>query len=586
MLLCAIPGGVSAAASNQLAGHPSPYLALHAGDPVDWQDWKPDIFTEARAKNRLVLVSIGYFSCHWCHVMQRQSYQHRQTAEFLNRHFIAVKVDRELEPDLDGRMIDFVKALRGAAGWPLHVFITPEGYPLTGFTYLPREDFQQLLQRLDEEWQQNHVALSSSAREFFESRMQLQEQQARDLPRPADEMLQAFVEHALQSADELLGGFGNTSKFPNVPQTQALLASLALSPQRTEEVTEFVSLTLQSMAAGNLQDHVNGGFFRYTTDPDWHTPHFEKMLYDNALLASLYLQADRLWPARGHDRIALRTLDFIEARLRHPEGGYFSSLSAVDRDNREGGAYLWSMQRLGALLDTAELRHLQRRWHLNPLADAFLLRPPDDLGSTGPEPLDQSILQKLRRQAALQMPADDKRLASWNAMMLMALNRAADHDARFGIRAMHLFTRMRELFFADGSLLRLAANTDTAAATFEDYANCAVAFLDYGRRFDDDDAIRLARSLTEQAHRLFYRDGRWHTSIASPLPITRGKRVIEDLVLTSPMTLWLQAALGLPEIDSKLRASAADQLNRVTRDMADKPYYYGSLILLRAGYGD
>ena len=509
VLVCAIPGGVVEAASNQLAGHPSPYLALHAGDPVDWQRWKPDLFTEARAKNCLVLVSIGYFSCHWCHVMQRQSYQHRQTAEFLNRHFIAVKVDRELEPDLDRRMIDFVKALRGAAGWPLNVFITPEGYPLTGFTYLPREDFQQLLQRLDSDWQQNHVALSRSAREFFESRMQLQEQQAVDLRRPADEMLQAFVEQALQSADELQGGFGNTSKFPNVPQTQALLASLALSRQRVEEVTEFVSLTLESIAGLNLQDHVNGGFFRYTTDPDWHTPHFEKMLYDNALLANLFLQADRLWPARGHARTALRTLDFIEARLRHPQGGYYSSVSAVDRDNREGGAYLWSMQRLGALLDAAELQHLRRRWQLNPLADAFLLRPPDDLSSTGPDALDLAILRKLRRQAALQMPADDKRLASWNAMMLMALNRAADHDARFAKRAMQLFARMRELFFVDGSLVRLAANADDAAATFEDYANCAVAFLDYGQRFDDDDAIALARRLTEQA---YASPGTWSTS--------------------------------------------------------------------------
>ena len=255
-------GSGIADAQNQLAGHPSPYLALHANDPVDWQSWQAKVFAQARAGNRLVLVSVGYFSCHWCHVMQRESYRDAQVAALLNRHFIAVKVDRELEPDLDQRLLDFVKQVRGAAGWPLNVILTPAGYPLTGFTYLPRDNFLQLLERLDVEWRQNHVELSTSAREFFE--LSATNSQDQDLPHKlsADVMVDAFVAQTMQSADQLAGGFGNSSKFPNVPQLDALLASQRHATKADEEVAEFIQLSLQAMAAGNLADHLNGGFFR------------------------------------------------------------------------------------------------------------------------------------------------------------------------------------------------------------------------------------------------------------------------------------------------------------------------------------
>ena len=565
---------------NQLADHPSPYLAMHASDPVNWRSWQGDVFAEARARNQLVLVSVGYFSCHWCHVMQRQSYRHPQTADFLNRHFLAVKVDRELQPDLDRRLIEFVRQVRGVAGWPLNVFLTPEGYPLTGFTYLPQPDFLRVLQQLDRQWQTGHVAMSATAREYFDDSAQYHARFA-DLQLPAERLLGDFITQTMQTADVLQGGLGDTSKFPNVPQMQSLLDSLAQSPERADEIAEFIRLTLDNMAALNLQDHVNGGFFRYTTDPDWQTPHFEKMLYDNAMLASLYLQAERLWPAQGYADTALRTLDFIETGLRHPRGGYMSSVSAVDRDNREGGAYLWSSRRLEALLSAPELEHLQGRWQQQTLGDALLLRPPVDIKPADYGAHDRAILRKLRRQAELAMPVDNKRLASWNAMMLSALTLAADFDDRFESRARIQFSNMRAYFFSDSRLLRLAANADVATATFEDYANTAQAFLRFGERFQQADAIRLSRQLTEQAYRLFFRDGHWQSAITAQLPLMRDQRALEDQVLLSPQTLWLATALTLPELDAEIRASASKQLNRVTRDMFDRPYFYGSLILLR-----
>jgi len=583
-IILALSTCATASASNQLAGHPSPYLALHAGDPVHWQSWQPGVFEQARSSNRLVLVSVGYFSCHWCHVMQQQSYQDGATAEFLNRNFIAVKVDRELEPDLDQRLIAFVEQVRGVAGWPLNVFLTPEGYPLTGFTYLPQADFLRVLQHLDGEWKQNHAALSASAREVFELEKRHADGPAEKRDLPARSLVDAFVVQAMQNADQLQGGFGNTSKFPNVPQLDALLDSLAHTDEPRSEVADFVQLSLFAMASFNLRDHINGGFFRYTTDPDWLTPHFEKMLYDNAMLAALFAKADRLWPEQGFAAIALQTLDFVEAQLKHPQGGYMSSLSAVDSANREGGAYLWSREQLAAVLDAAELEHLQQHWQQNLLSAESLLRPSAATAKASHAARNSSIQLKLQAVSGRNMPADDKRLASWNAMLLEALTLAADSDARFARRASRLYQSMRELFVTGDTLIRFAGNADIAAAVFEDYAHTAHAFMQYGLRFADAGAIDLARRLAERAHRSFLKQGRWQPKAQPLIPIAEGKWVIEDLVFYSPMTLWLRVALTLPELDPKVRASAHDMMQRVTPKMIERPYYHGSFILLRASH--
>jgi uncharacterized protein YyaL (SSP411 family) len=571
-----------ATASNQLVGHPSPYLALHAEDPVDWRSWNADVFDDAKADNRLVFVSVGYFSCHWCHVMQQESYQDAGIAKILNDKYIAVKVDRELDPDLDRRLIDFVETTRGSAGWPLNVFLTPEGYPVTGFTYLPRDDFARVLEGLDKEWQQNHVSLTAAAREFFQTQMQDWENQAILAPQiPAEKLIDAFVAQAMLAADELQGGIGNTSKFPNVPQFNALLDAIRQNEDLDQDVVDFVHLTLRAMASKNLQDHVNGGFFRYTTDPDWQTPHFEKMLYDNAQLVMLYLKAQQLWPGQGYAKVALRTLDFVEANLKHADGGYMSSLSAVDIANKEGGAYLWTREQLAAILDEDELEYLLK---LNPTlteSSEFLIAPLIGAGASGEPARNLLVLRKLQSRGSASMPVDDKRLASWNAMMLNALTVAADIDPRFANRARSLFHNMRDNFYRDGSLIRFAGNAAIADAVLEDYAQVAEAFFNYGRKFADDDAIEFSRLLIQRAHSLFLKDGRWQEKAKPLIPIAQGKWVIPDMVLYSPMTLWLEVALEVPGLDPAVRESATSMLQRVTREMLDSPYFYGSFIMLR-----
>ena len=570
-------------AANRLAGHPSPYLELHAGDPVDWRPWQADVFSDAREKNQLVFVSIGYFSCHWCHVMQQESYQDPGIAKILNANYVSVKVDRELDPDLDQRLIDFVERTRGSAGWPLNVFLTPEGYPVTGFTYLPRDNFAAVLEQLDRKWRQDHAELKEAAREFFQTQMQGRENQALTATRvPTARLVDAFLSQAMMAADELQGGFGDTTRFPSVPQLNAMIDAIRRDSQLDPDVADFVKLTLRVMASENLHDHVNGGFFRYTTDPDWQTPHFEKMLYDNALLARLYLEAHQLWPDQGYSDTAQRTLDFVDANLKHPDGGYMSSLSAVDRENREGGAYFWNEAQLSRLLEADELKYLlELRQAPSPTGD-FLIEPLAGSAASGDASRNRAILRKLQTRGSASMPADDKRLASWNAMMLEALTAASDVAPRFAERARALFASMQENFYRDGTLIRFAGNADVAAAVLEDYAQVARAFNGFGRKFDDKAALAFARLLTEAAHALFLKQGRWQQKAEPLIPITRGKWIIPDLVFYSPMTLWLETALDTPGLNPAVRRTADEMLQRASREMLESPYFYGSLIMLRA----
>jgi uncharacterized protein YyaL (SSP411 family) len=576
-------GAPGAWASNQLAGHPSPYLALHAGDPVNWRPWQAEVFKDARQGNRLVYVSVGYFSCHWCHVMQQESYQDEDIAKLLNQSYIAVKVDRELDPDLDRRLIDFVEKTRGSAGWPLNVFLTPDGYPIVGFTYLPSNVFANVLQELDAAWQQDQDQLVDAARNFFETQMQDQENQAFVAPQiPSQELIGAFVSQTMLLADELQGGIGNTSKFPNVPQLNTLITIIKQNPELDKDVVDFVQLTLRMMASKNLHDHVNSGFFRYTTDPDWHTPHFEKMLYDNAQLAMLYLRAHELWPDQGHADIARRTLDFVEANLKHPDGGYMSSLSAVDVDNKEGGAYFWSREQLAAVLEDQEVEYLSKLWPAEIKTSEFLIKPLTGQGASGEPAKNLPILEKLQSRGSKTMPVDDKRLASWNAMMLDALSSATEIDSRYAERARALFRYMRNDFYRSGSLIRFAGNAGAADAVLEDYAQVAKSLLNFGNRFGSEEATRFATQLTENAYALFLKNGRWQQKAESLIPIAPGKWIIPDQVFFSPMTLWIEVALEVPGLNPTVRNGANEMLQRATREMLDSPYFYGSFIMLRA----
>lgn len=329
---------------------------MHADDPVAWQSWSPDTLARARAEGRLILVSSGFFACHWCHVLQQESFRDPAFAALLNAAFMPIKVDREAEPALDAELRRAMQAIRGRAGWPLNLVLTPDGDPLYGFVYAPRAELMARLQRLRKLWQANPDHLRTLA--------QAASDELRPMPRPRSPMppteARALLREALlAAADPFAGGFGNGAKFPHAPRLLAMLR--LIEHQRDPALEGFLLTTLEAMAQGGLRDQLGGGFFRYTIDPDGQLPHFEQMLIDQALLARVYLRAGRLFGrpdlgAVGHDLIRVILRDFA-----HPGGGFVAAISALDAKGVEGGGYLWDDAALTAVLDGPRLE-AARRW--------------------------------------------------------------------------------------------------------------------------------------------------------------------------------------------------------------------------------
>ncbi|MEM7562658.1 MAG: DUF255 domain-containing protein, partial [Pseudomonadota bacterium] len=557
-------------------------LNLHGNDPVYWNDWSAGVLDQAKQSKRPIFVSIGYFSCHWCHVMQRESYQNPAIAKTLNKNFISVKVDRELHPDLDRILIDFVETTRGVAGWPLNVFLTPEGYPLTGFTYQPPENFHSLLNNLTREWQARGDELAKAAESYhLQRQQQLQASKMRSTDIPTERLIEGFVSQAMLIADELQGGFGNTSKFPNIPQLASLLVLIKHDLHLDQDVSDFVQLSLDAMASGNLKDHINHGFFRYVTDPDWNTPHFEKMLYTNAQLAKLYLEAHTLWPDRGYQQLGFEAIDFLERHLKHPDGGYMSSVSAVDRNDKEGGAYWWNQDELKRFLSDEEIQYLSSKAYFNRLESEFLPGPLSGPGSSGNSQTNQRILEKMTLRGTASMPVDDKRIASWNALVLDVLSLAATRDERFTSIAHSQYKNMRRLFFQGQNISRFANHPDSARSGLEDYVELANALFQYGKNLNQPEAIQLAQHLVKQSYQRYLLKGWWRVQPGGSAVLETSKWIIPDATFHSPMSIWVHLALSMPDLDPKLKAVAVEMTRRVTQDLVEAPYYYGSFILTR-----
>ncbi|MDJ0881827.1 MAG: DUF255 domain-containing protein [Gammaproteobacteria bacterium] len=575
--------------ASSLKDHPSPYLGLHANDPVKWQSWSPSILQQAQADNKLIYLSIGYFSCHWCHVMQKESYQDEQVGQFLNQHYVTVKVDRELRPELDRRMLRFVEAVRGQAGWPLNVFLTPSGYPITGFIYLPRDNFYEVIKQLDQQWQSKHEEIKQLARDYF---LQTESNEARSellkLPdEHFDKVIQAFVSQAMLLADELQGGFGETSKFPSYPQLNSLLDIINTEPGIDTDVIDFVQLTLKIMSERHLMDHVNGGFFRYVTDPDWQTPHFEKMLYDNAQLAQLYFKAASLWPKQGYAEIGKQTIRFMLDFLADATGGFNASLSAVDKDNVEGAAYYWSIAELKKALSEKEFKQLAKQWGLPEDPEhRLLIKPLENLSHQEGNGVLSTIKLKLRNYPKPEMPVDHKKLASWNALALKALLSAEsfDEDKMLKTQTDQLYDYMVEHFIGAGQVIRFSGHASSADTTLMDYAQMAHAFQLYALDRAYPEAAKLAQDLTTRALELYLQADRWVQQNNSLIPGDQGEWVIQDSVLESPVSLLLETIYLMPDPALNLVNQARKLITRLTRDMLDVPYHYGSAIMIRQKY--
>ena len=473
---------------NALADESSPYLRQHAGNPVDWLPWGPEALARARERDVPLLVSIGYSSCHWCHVMERESFEDEVTARLMNENYVCVKVDREERPDVDALYMEAVQGMTGHGGWPLNVFLTPEGLPFYGGTYFPPRErpgmpsFTHVLLAVSEAWGERGDEIRASGEQL---RGRLSGGAAL---RPTEGPLEmASLEEAVNalrgSFDAVNGGFGGAPKFPQASVIEFLLC-------RGED--EMALYTLRSMAGGGIHDQVGGGFHRYAVDETWTVPHFEKMLYDNALLARAYLHGHMTSGDGALLEVCRDTLDWALREMRAPEGGFYSALDA-DSDGVEGRFYVWTVAELEGVLGADA--DVAIRW-LGASEEGNFIDPhhPEPglnvLEDRGPRP-DAATRERIRRGLLeargkrIGPGLDDKRLTSWNALMISALAETGAHmqgnaDERQAAERGRAYLAaaiecaefvLRDLRNGDGRLLRTYSRGEAKISAYlEDYS--------------------------------------------------------------------------------------------------------------------
>ncbi|OGB68888.1 MAG: hypothetical protein A2Y94_03985 [Caldithrix sp. RBG_13_44_9] len=424
--------------TNRLGNENSPYLLQHAHNPVDWYSWGEDAFNAARQGNKPVMLSIGYSACHWCHVMAHESFEDEAIARLMNQYFVNIKVDREEYPDVDHFYQSFVQMTTGRGGWPLTVFLTPDKVPFYGGTYFPAASryelisFPDLLNRIHDIYQHdNQKVLQNAAeiRQYFEKNETVQG--GSELP-AARKALDSFYLYLEKAFDRKYGGFIAAPKFPHVSDMEFLLNYYHhTGEQRAREIVLF---TLKKMACGGIYDQIGGGFHRYSTDEKWLAPHFEKMLYDNALLIGVYVNAFRLTGEEFYRQIAKETADFVLRELTDPAGGFYSSLDA-DSEGHEGKFYLWSYDEIKKVLDKDHNEIFCRYYDITPAGNfegeniPHIERPlevklnddPIGIGKLRSQ-LEDSRRRLLQiRNSRIRPALDNKILVDWNGMMISAL---------------------------------------------------------------------------------------------------------------------------------------------------------------------
>ena len=510
--------------ANRLASETSPYLLQHAHNPVDWYPWSPEAFELARREDKPVLLSVGYSACHWCHVMERESFENDDIAALMNQLFVSIKVDREERPDVDQIYMQAVQSMTGRGGWPMTVFLTPDGIPFYGGTYFPPEDrhgmpaFPRLLRSIADAYHSRRGEVLEAGRQLVETMGQSGRLTGSTSLLGRDVLTRAYLGIGGEF-DERDGGLGQAPKFPQ-PMTWEAVLRVA---RRTGDARGLAMLrhTLTRMARGGIYDQLGGGFHRYSVDGQWLVPHFEKMLYDNAQLASLYLHG---WLATGdalYWRIAEETLDYVRREMTHPTGGFYSAQDA-DSEGVEGKFFVWSADEMRAVLrDPALARAALAYWGVDDGPNfeghsiLFVPREPEEVAGTLGMTADELMAAIGRARALLHAareprvhPAlDDKVLASWNGLMLAAFAEAASVLGR----ADYLAAAVRNAEFLgqqmvrDGRLLRSWRDGQARITGYlEDYSMVGAGLLALYEATFDRRWLDESRRLAEEALRLFW----------------------------------------------------------------------------------
>jgi uncharacterized protein YyaL (SSP411 family) len=575
--------------ANALAGESSPYLRQHADNPVDWLPWGPRALERARDRDAPLLVSIGYSSCHWCHVMEHESFEDERTARLMNESFVCVKVDREERPDVDALYMEAVQGMTGHGGWPLNVFLTPEGLPFYGGTYFPPDErrgmpsFTQVLLAVAEAWSERGDEIRQSGerlRERLSGGASL-----RPAAEPIDEsLLDTALDGLRGSFDAVKGGFGGAPKFPQASVLEFLMA-------RGE--SEMALYTLSSMASGGICDQVGGGFHRYAVDETWTVPHFEKMLYDNALLARAYLHGHRLSGDPRLLEVCRDTLDWALREMRGPEGGFYSALDA-DSDGGEGRFYVWRTAELERVL--GEDADAAIRWlgatELGNFVDPHHPEPGlNVLEDRGPRP-DAHTRERIRerlldaRATRARPGLDDKRLTSWNALLIAALAEAgADLKSTPYLDAAVACAEfvLRDLRAPDGRLLRTySAGVAKIDAYLEDYAFLLEAFVALFEATCDERWLSHATELADELIERFSdpENGGFFSTAADGEQLIARRKELEDSPIPAGGSSAAMGLLRLAQLtgDERYERQSAGAMGLLRTIAPKHPTSFGHLL--------
>jgi hypothetical protein len=502
---------------NLLAGETSPYLLQHAKNPVDWYPWGAEAIAKSRREDKPILLSIGYSACHWCHVMERESFENDDIAALMNDSFVSIKVDREERPDIDEIYMSAVQMMTGSGGWPLTVFLTPELEPFYGGTYFPPEDrwgrpgFATVLRELARVYREERARVAEASRSLTERIQSLAV-----IPKSSELLSRSLLHQAARELalrfDSREGGFSSAPKFPPSGALCLLLRYHAQS--RDPDALAMVELTLDKMAAGGMYDHLGGGFHRYSTDAAWLVPHFEKMLYDNALLARSYLEAYQVTGKEDYARVARETLDWVLREMQGEEGAYYSTQDA-DSEGVEGKFYVWSEEEVRRLLG-AEAEEFSRIYDVTAYGnweEASILHRPAGFSSG-----DSALEARLREARAVLLRERDKRvhpglddkiLTSWNGLALIAMARGYRTlgEERF-LRSAQRAARFIEDHMEEGGRLLATYRSGRARlkAYLDDYAFLLGGYVELFESDFDPHWLERARALALKLRELF-RDG-------------------------------------------------------------------------------
>ena len=580
--------------ANRLTGETSPYLLQHAHNPVDWYPWGPEALERARIEDRPILLSIGYAACHWCHVMERESFEDERTATLMNEHFVSIKVDREERPDLDAIYMDAAQAMSGSGGWPLTAFLTPAGEPFYAGTYFPPvprhglPSFRQVLGGIAEAWQERREEVMEHGAQIAEHIGRVGQLPASHEPLDDSVTREAFA-RLHRAFDSRWGGFGGAPKFPQ-PMTLEFVLRCAL--RDWAQAMDIVTMSLDRMADGGIYDHVGGGFARYSTDEAWHVPHFEKMLYDNAQLARLYTRAWQVTRDDRYRRVATQTLEYLLREMQHPEGAFWSSQDA-DSEGVEGRFFTWTWEELTPLVGEPVARALGARpegnwegtnvlWRPAPIAEIAAAEglDPDELAEEVADGL--ATLFEIR-EGRVRPATDDKALTAWNALAIGAF---AEAGRVFGEPAFvnaavrcadFVLTHLRD---DRGRLLRSWRNGSAGRAGFaDDHAVMAAACLTLYETTFEVRWFEQALSLADELLRFFRDDERggfFQTASDAEVLVLRPKELYDNATPSgNSVAAEVLLRLALLTGDAGYESAGLSALHLVREAMAGAPTGFG-----------